>query len=133
MVNLLKNKKSYLKSKALVDISKNPSNWGVCKDCDFLSTNYNPSCGDSVVMCGFVQGDKIQEVRFEGTGCIISVAMASKLTEFVKDMQLQDALKLDESIVAEILGMELGINRLQCATLSLFALQKGLQEYQVKS
>lgn len=133
MVNLLKNKSSYLKSKALVDISKNPSNWGVRKDCDFLSTNYNPSCGDSVIMCGFVQGGRIQEVRFEGTGCIISVAMASKLTEFVKDMQLQDALKLDESIVAEILGMELGINRLQCATLSLFALQKGLQEYQAKS
>lgn len=114
----------------LLDHSNNPRNYGIVPNCDFVSGEHNPSCGDSVMICGFVKDGVVKEVRFEGSGCILSQAMASKLTEYAQGLTLFEILQLDEELVADLLGISLGPNRLQCGLLSVMALQKGVRFYQ---
>jgi len=113
----------------LVDHSKNPRNYGLLLECDFVSGEHNPSCGDSVKVCGVIVDGKLFKVAFEGSGCVLSMAMASKLTDFIIGMSLDEALKLDEETVEKLLGVKLGLNRLRCGLLSIMALQKGIIEY----
>ncbi len=131
--NISESFKLYLKKKKLIDHSSNPKNYGLFKAYDFISGEYNPSCGDSIIMCGLVQDDILQDIRFEAQGCMLSMAMASILTEYVKKMQLDVILKLDTEIIEQLLEIELGPNRLRCATLSIDALQGGIKKYQKKS
>ncbi len=113
----------------ILDLAKNPSNYGLIPGADFLSKKLNPSCGDVITICGFVTNKTLQNVHFEASGCVISIAMASLLTDFVKNKSLDEAMELDEQIVEQLLSMSLGINRLQCGMLSVLALQDGIRNF----
>jgi NifU-like protein involved in Fe-S cluster formation len=113
----------------LLDLAKNPRNYGLMPGTDFCSHQMNPSCGDSVTVCGFIQDGKVSSARFEGSGCVLSLAMTSLLTDHVVDMAIDEILNLDEQVVEKLLQMSLGINRLQCGMLSVIALQQGLRKY----
>lgn len=126
----IKNQNSYLVQQDLVEHAKNPKNYGLLANFDFKSLEHNPSCGDSISVCGTVNGDILEEVRFEGKGCMLSLAMASKLTDFVKGKSLVQAMALGQETVKELLGIELGPNRIQCGMLSIFALKGALLAYQ---
>jgi len=113
----------------LLDHYQNPRNFGVLSAYDFISPLYNPSCGDNVIMCGTVQDGVITALAFEGKGCVLSLAMASKLTIFGKDKSLDFILEQSDELVEQLLKMELGPKRIQCGMLSLMALQKGINLY----
>jgi len=123
------NHRSDLYKHHILDLAKNPSNYGLILEADFVSKKLNPSCGDVITICGFVENGNMQNVRFEGSGCVISIAMASLLTDFVQNKPLQDILLLDENTVEQLLSMSLGINRLQCGMLSVLALQDGVRNF----
>ena len=113
----------------LLDHSQNPRNFGLFDTYDFISPMYNPSCGDSVTICANVQDGKISKIAFQGKGCVLSVAMASKLTEFALNKELSDLAAQDDALVEQLLNMQLGLKRMQCGMLSLMALQKGIKSY----
>lgn len=113
----------------LMDHGKNPKNYGLLPEADFCVKQQNLSCGDMVTMSGIVQGGHVVNLGFEGTGCMLSMAMASKLTEHAKGMSVEAVLALDETLVAQLLGMDLGINRLQCGMLSIVALKQGVVDH----
>lgn len=117
----------------LLDHSKKPLNFGLTQPLDFVSSEHNPSCGDSVIIGGIIKDGVVVRVCFEGSGCVLSMAMASKLTEFAKMMTLGEIAELDERIVEQLLGMKLGINRLRCGLLSVVALKKAVILYQQKA
>ena len=117
---------SYLQKQDLIDHAKNPRNYGLSEKFDFISSEYNPSCGDMVVIAGRLQDDILLEIRFEGKGCVLSLAMASKLTEYLKGKSIAQTKVLDKDLVTCLLGLELGLNRLQCGMLSIKALQKAM-------
>ncbi len=125
----MNNYRADLYKQDLIDHSKNPRNYGLLEASDFVSGEHNPSCGDSVTMCGLVVRGKLVEARFEGSGCVLSMAMASKLTQYVAGMGLQEVLALNEELVEQLLGTKLGINRLRCGLLSVMALQKGVATF----
>ena len=120
----------YLIQQDLQFHAKNPLNFGLLSDLDFLSDQQNPSCGDSVVVGGMIQDGKIKKLCFQGSGCVISIAMASKLTQALIGMDIDEIEKIDETLVESLLGLSLGPNRLQCGLLSIIALQKGIFIYQ---
>lgn len=122
---------SYLTQHELQFHAKNPSNLGLLPDMDFLSGEHNPSCGDSVLIGGCIKDGKITKLCFQGSGCVISIAMASKLTLAVIGMSLDQVKKLDEQFVEQLLGLSLGLNRLKCGLLSIMALQQGILSYQI--
>ncbi len=117
----------------ILDHYQNPRNFGLLPSFDFVSPLYNPSCGDSVTICGTIQDNQLVKVTFEGKGCILSIAMASMLTVFAPDKKIDEILSCNDDLVEQLLKTQLGIKRMQCAMLPLQALQKGLKLYVAKN
>ena len=117
----------------ILDHYQNPRNFGLLSSFDFISPLYNPSCGDSVTMCGTIKDNQLLVVTFEGKGCVLSLAMASMLTQFVPGKTIDELLDCNEDLVGQLLKTQLGIKRMQCGMLPLQALQKGLKLYKNKA
>jgi len=113
----------------LLDHYKNPHNKGIIQEADFTSKDSIPSCGDSISMQGIIEHDKVKKVMFEGTGCVISQATASMLTDVVIGKTINEVLSLAGDDVQKMIGMQLGPIRLKCALLPLYVLQQGLKKY----
>jgi nitrogen fixation NifU-like protein len=113
----------------LLDHYQHPRNFGLLEKYDFVSPLYNPSCGDSVTFSGRVRDGMLSEITFEGKGCVLSIAMASKLTEHSKNMSCNDIARLSEETVFFLLAMDLGFKRMQCGMLPIQALQKGVKAF----
>ncbi|NRB21805.1 iron-sulfur cluster assembly scaffold protein, partial [Candidatus Dependentiae bacterium] len=103
----------------LLDHYYHPRNRGTLPHADFSSGEHNPSCGDSVSMQGIVKNDQLEEIYFQGSGCVISQAAASMVTEKYKNKSLKDILSLDKQNVLDLVGIKLGPTRLKCALLAL--------------
>jgi len=113
----------------LLDHYHHPRNAGQLKEPDFSSEEYNHSCGDQVRIEGRVQNGVITDLVFLGSGCVISQAAASMITEFSKGKSIDEILSLDKDSILKLIGVQLGPTRLRCALLPLFALQHGLKAF----
>lgn len=111
----------------ITDHAQSPRNFGIPEQVDFRSALNNPSCGDEVIMAGTLQNGVITQLWFEGKGCSLSLAMASKLTEYAKNAAVADAFAYDATLVEKLLGMPLGPRRMLCGMLCVQALQTGLK------
>lgn len=80
----------------ILDHNKNPRNRRRLKDADFTAEGYNPLCGDHVTVFLKLENDVVKDVAFEGTGCAISTASASLMTETLKGKTLTEARALFE-------------------------------------
>ncbi len=114
----------------LMDHYRFPQNKGRLEKPDFSSGQHNPSCGDSIELQGCVTEGILSAIAFEGKGCVISQAAASMLTQAAKNKTISYILTLDMAYMCTLIGIELGPMRLQCAMLSLHALQQGIRSYQ---
>ncbi len=68
----------------ILDHNRNPRNFGRLDPADAHADGHNPLCGDRLTVSLRLNGDRIDDVRFEGKGCAISTASASMMTEAVK-------------------------------------------------
>ncbi|HYA62317.1 MAG TPA: SUF system NifU family Fe-S cluster assembly protein [Candidatus Sulfotelmatobacter sp.] len=73
-----------LYQEVILDHSRRPRNFHSMKDADRHADGYNPLCGDRFTVYLKLQDDRITEISFQGTGCAISTASASILTEILK-------------------------------------------------
>lgn len=96
---------------------------------DFSSDTSNPSCGDTITFQGKIQSNTLIDIKFTGTGCVISQATASMLSSLCKDKPIEEIRHFDAHVVKSLLGINLGPTRLRCALLSLEALQQGINTY----
>ena len=67
----------------IVDHNRHPRNFGKMEHADAHADGHNPLCGDKLTVYLKMNGDRIADVKFDGSGCAISVASASLLTEAV--------------------------------------------------
>ncbi|MGH8178568.1 MAG: Fe-S cluster assembly sulfur transfer protein SufU [Steroidobacter sp.] len=84
----------------IVDHNRNPRNFGKLEPADAHADGHNPLCGDRLTLYVNLEGDRIRETRFEGSGCAISIASASLLTEAVKGRSKQEVHSLFEDMHA---------------------------------
>jgi nitrogen fixation NifU-like protein len=82
----------------IVDHNRNPRNFGKLDPADAHADGYNPLCGDRLTVYVSLDGERIREVKFEGSGCAISVASASLLTEAVKGKSKTDVRALFDDV-----------------------------------
>jgi len=68
----------------LLDHSKSPRNFRALPDANRTAQGTNPICGDSCTIYAKIEGDVVQDLTFQGSGCAISMASASLLTESLK-------------------------------------------------
>ncbi len=75
---------SDLYQEVILDHNKNPRNFREIADADQYADGKNPLCGDALRVYVAFDGDKISDVAFKGSGCAISKASASMMTQAVK-------------------------------------------------
>lgn len=85
-----------LYQETILDHTRRPRNFGPLDGADHSADGYNPLCGDKMRVHVQLDGDKVADVRFEGSGCAISTASASLMTESVKGRRRDEAVTLFE-------------------------------------
>ena len=79
----------------ILEHGKSPRNYGKCKKYTHEAKGHNPLCGDKVqVYLNLNSEKKVEELMFEGSGCAISIASTSIMTELIKGKNLEDAKKI---------------------------------------
>lgn len=78
----------------ILDHSKAPRNFGTIEDASQKADGHNPLCGDQLTIYLVTEGDIVKDVKFEGSGCAISVASASLMTDMMKGKTKQEAEKI---------------------------------------
>jgi len=75
----------------IVDHNRSPRNFRKIADADKVLEGFNPLCGDKLTLYLKLDGETIRDLSFEGSGCAISVASASLMTERLKGKTRSDA------------------------------------------
>ncbi len=90
-----------LYQEVILDHNKRPRNFGVLEEADRTAEGYNPLCGDKLTLYLRFDGEVIRDVRFDGSGCAISKASASLMTESIKGKSRKE----DEVLFERFQGM----------------------------
>lgn len=134
-----------LYQEVIFDHYKKPRNYHALAGANHVAHGHNRLCGDQLTVYLHVEGDVIKEVSFEGTGCAISTASASLMTDALTGKSLAEAESLfeafhhlvthDDAEPDEALGkLEVlaGVRefpaRVKCATLAWHTLQAALKD-----
>jgi nitrogen fixation protein NifU and related proteins len=80
----------------IIDHSKRPRNFKVLEEANRKLEGYNPLCGDKITVFLELENERVNNVSFQGSGCAISTASASVMTESVKGKTLAEAEALFE-------------------------------------
>jgi nitrogen fixation NifU-like protein len=126
----------------ILDHNRSPRNFGTLDAPDRVVNGVNPLCGDKMTLYLKLDGDRIEDIRFEGTGCAISVASSSLMTERVKGKPIDKTLELFDDVhdmltglsepdermekLAALAGVREYPSRVKCASLSWHALKSAL-------
>lgn len=78
----------------ILDHSKRPHNFRIIEGANHEALGHNPLCGDRLMLYLAVDGGTIRDVSFQGSGCAISVASASIMTDMLKGKTLPEAQTL---------------------------------------
>ncbi|MCI1575072.1 MULTISPECIES: Fe-S cluster assembly sulfur transfer protein SufU [Heyndrickxia] len=128
----------------IMDHYKNPRNRGSLEDGSLTVDMNNPTCGDRIHLTLKVEDGLIQDAKFTGEGCSISMASASMMTQAVKGKTVDEALKLSHIFSEMVQGKDYeesedlgdiealhGVSkfpaRIKCATLAWKAMEKGVR------
>jgi len=117
----------------LLDHYQNPRHKGRIEDADVVVSGGNPGCGD-VVTLYIKKGDDgtLENVQFEGEGCTISMAGASIISEMASGKPIQEFEDMGYEEIVELMGKDVVMSRVRCATVGLGTLKAGLEELRAK-
>ena len=85
-----------LYQEVILDHNKRPRNFRRIEGASHHADGYNPLCGDKLSLTVQVEGDRVADVAFEGSGCAISKASASLMTDTVKGKSIEEVRSLFE-------------------------------------
>ena len=132
----------------ILDHARSPRHFGTLTSSTHRAEGINPLCGDKLKLYLEVDGSgAINDIAFEGSGCAISVASASLLTDTVIGLDTSEAIRYFDAVTASLSGetcqakrgnLDLGKlralegvrdypSRVKCATLAWHALRSALQ------
>ncbi|QDP99956.1 SUF system NifU family Fe-S cluster assembly protein [Lysinibacillus fusiformis] len=129
----------------IMDHYKNPRNKGSLETDAVTIDMNNPTCGDRIHLTLKVTDGIVEDAKFDGEGCSISMSSASMMTQIVKGKKVDEALELADIFSKMMMGEEYsdkydledvealqGVSqfpaRIKCATLAWKAMEKGVKE-----
>jgi nitrogen fixation protein NifU and related proteins len=118
-------------TKNVMDHFMNPRNVGEIKDADAIGEVGNAKCGDIMRMYLKIDDNVITDIKFKTFGCGAAIATSSKVTEMVKGMTIEDALKVTNKDVIEALG-GLPEIKIHCSVLAEEAIRDAINNYRKK-
>ncbi len=126
----------------ILDHNRSPRNFGELENADRVVEGVNPLCGDRMTLYVKLGDGRIADIKFKGTGCAISVASSSLMTERVKGATVEESMRLFEQIhdmltghgavpesldkLAALGGVREYPARVKCASLGWHALKTAL-------
>ncbi|MCI9428115.1 MAG: Fe-S cluster assembly scaffold protein NifU [Eubacterium sp.] len=120
-----------LYSEKVMDHFSNPRNVGVIENADGIGEVGNAKCGDIMKIYLKIEGDRIQDVKFNTFGCGSAIASSSMATELIKGKKLSEAQELTNKAVAEALD-GLPPHKIHCSVLAEEAIQAAISDYYQK-
>lgn len=127
----------------ILEHNRSPKNFGELAEASGTAHGRNPMCGDEVTIWLKVDGDVVRDVSFVGSGCAISKASASMMTQAVKGKTRGEATKLFEAFHGMVTGHPMdeatlgklkvfsGVSRfptrVKCASLAWHAMKEALE------
>jgi nitrogen fixation protein NifU and related proteins len=129
----------------ILDHNRAPRNFRVLEGADRHAEGYNPNCGDQLSVWLRLEGNRIAEASFQGSGCAISKASASLMTTVVTGRSVDEVGRIFESFQRMVTGrggpaddlpprlaVFAGVRefpmRVKCATLPWHALKAALTQ-----
>ena len=88
----------------ILDHNKNPRNYREIEGADKVAEGHNPLCGDQLKLYLAMENDTVKDVAFKGSGCAISKASASMMTQVVKGKTREQAEALFDEFHKMVLG-----------------------------
>jgi nitrogen fixation NifU-like protein len=138
-----------LYQETILDHAKKPRNFGRMEQPDATAEGFNPLCGDRMTLELRMEDGVVKDARFTGSGCAISMASASLLTETIRGKTRAEAEKLFEDFhelltrecpqkrdlgkLAVFSGVREFPARVKCATLAWHTLREALHHGQGKA
>lgn len=95
---------SELYQQVILDHNKRPRNFRKLEPATHTAEGHNPLCGDQLTIYLSVEGDEVKDVAFEGSGCAISKASASMMTQAVKGKRKAEAEELFKEFHSMVTG-----------------------------
>ncbi|HOO23195.1 MAG TPA: Fe-S cluster assembly scaffold protein NifU [Clostridia bacterium] len=118
-------------NKKIIETLANPKNVGDMPDADAVGTVGNASCGDIMQIFLKIENDVIVDARFKTFGCGAAIASSSVATELIKGKTLDEALKVTNADVVEILE-GLPPQKIHCSVLAEEAIAEAIKDYRAK-
>lgn len=113
----------------VLEIFKNPKNVGAIKGADGIGTVGNASCGDIMKMYLKISDDGvIEDAKFKTFGCAAAITTTSVATELIIGKAIEEALKVKNSQIVEILGGLPNI-KIHCSILAEEAIHAAIDDY----
>lgn len=141
-----------LYQEVILDHNKNPRNFREIENATHQADGHNPLCGDALKVYLNIENDKVTDVAFKGSGCAISKASASMMTQAVKGKTKEEAeilfaefhkmvtgeldIETDENSLGKLkifAGVLEFPARVKCASLSWHTVHAALNEEEVVS
>jgi nitrogen fixation protein NifU and related proteins len=111
-----------LYQETILEHNKNPRNFREIEDADKKAFGNNPLCGDALQVFVKMDGDTVSDVAFKGSGCAISKASASMMTQAVKGKTREEADELFDEFHKMVTGeMDVETDENQLGKLRAFA------------
>jgi nitrogen fixation protein NifU and related proteins len=120
---------SSLYQDTILDHNRSPRNYGRLKDANRMVEGHNPLCGDQLTLWLQMDGEQIQDVAFEGSGCAISRASASIMTGAVKGKSRPEAEALFEQFRRLVTGT---MRDTEAGGLGKLAVFSGVSQYPIR-
>ena len=95
---------SELYQQVILDHNKKPRNFRKLETANHSAEGFNPLCGDQLTVYLNLEDGAVKEISFEGSGCAISKAAASMMTQAVKGKSKQEAEQLFSEFHSMVTG-----------------------------
>ena len=119
-----------LYQQVILDHTKNPRNFGRLEQPSHKAEGHNPLCGDHLALTLEIDDDRVNKLRFEGSGCSISTASASLMTQVIEGKTTTEAQSLFEKfheVVTSAADEEVDL-----AELGKLAVLAGVREFPIR-
>ncbi len=118
----------------ILEHGKNPRNFGKCSGYSHKAKGHNPLCGDQVeVYLKIDKNNKVENLTFEGSGCAISIASTSIMTELVKGKSFNEAKTIiDEFLMMVKTGKEIKTKELDEDQRTKIMSLSGVKQYPMR-
>jgi nitrogen fixation NifU-like protein len=121
---------SELYQQVILDHNKKPRNFHKLETANHRAEGYNPLCGDQLNVYLELEDDRVKDISFEGSGCAISKASASMMTQAVKGKTKQETESLFEEFHRMVTGqLDADKEENRLGRLTIFA---GVREFPVR-